>query len=122
MRMMRRDTYGAQVLLMLMNSIANQGSILRWSRDHRVHHKVHFFPVSPSCVDRPHGNGDVGSTEPRRLSFAYEACTCVCVCGDLQHVDTPYDPHDATKGFWWSHVGWLIWRKVKRPALPLARL
>ena len=44
MRMVRRDTCGAQVLLMLMNSIANQGSILRWSRDHRVHHKVHFFP------------------------------------------------------------------------------
>jgi fatty-acid desaturase len=42
------------VLLMLMNSIANQGSILRWSRDHRVHHKVHFFPTSPLCVDCPH--------------------------------------------------------------------
>lgn len=21
--------------------------------------------------------------------------------------DTPKDPHDATRGFWWSHIGWM---------------
>ena len=25
-----------------------------------------------------------------------------------KYSDTPLDPHDANKGFWWSHVGWLI--------------
>jgi fatty-acid desaturase len=24
------------------------------------------------------------------------------------YVDQPDDPHDATRGFWWSHVGWLL--------------
>jgi len=59
-------TVPMRVLLMIMNSIANQGSILRWARDHRLHHK---------------------------------------------HVDTPNDPHDATRGFWYSHIGWLLWQK-----------
>jgi stearoyl-CoA desaturase (delta-9 desaturase) len=53
-------------VLMLMNSMANQGSIYHWSRDHRVHHK---------------------------------------------HSDTPADPHNATRGFWFSHVGWLLVKK-----------
>ena len=57
-----------RVLLMLLNSVANQGSILRWARDHRLHHK---------------------------------------------HVDTPNDPHDANRGFWYSHVGWLLVHKVR---------
>ncbi len=52
--------------LMCMNSIANQGSIYHWSRDHRVHHK---------------------------------------------HSDTPADPHNATRGFWFSHIGWLLTKK-----------
>jgi stearoyl-CoA desaturase (delta-9 desaturase) len=55
-----------QVFLMLCCCMANEGSILKWSRDHRLHHK---------------------------------------------HVDTEMDPHDATRGFWYSHVGWLVWRK-----------
>lgn len=52
--------------LMLLNSIANQGSIYHWSRDHRVHHK---------------------------------------------HSDTSADPHNATRGFFFSHMGWLILKK-----------
>ncbi len=42
-----KATYPLRVYLMLANSIANQGSIWHWSRDHRVHHKHsevrHFF-------------------------------------------------------------------------------
>jgi stearoyl-CoA desaturase (delta-9 desaturase) len=34
-----KATYPLRVYLMLANSIANQGSIWHWSRDHRVHHK-----------------------------------------------------------------------------------
>jgi stearoyl-CoA desaturase (delta-9 desaturase) len=52
--------------LMLLNSIANQGSIYHWSRDHRVHHK---------------------------------------------HSDTHADPHNASRGFFFSHVGWLLTKK-----------
>lgn len=49
-------------LLMVLNSIAFQGEIIYWARDHRVHHK---------------------------------------------YSDTKADPHNATRGFWFSHIGWL---------------
>jgi len=55
-----------RVLLMIFNSIANQGSIYHWARDHRVHHL---------------------------------------------YSDTVADPHDANRGFWFSHVGWLVFKK-----------
>ena len=34
-----KATYPLRLYLMLSNSIANQGSIWHWARDHRVHHK-----------------------------------------------------------------------------------
>lgn len=52
--------------LMLCNSIANQGSIYHWSRDHRVHHKAS---------------------------------------------ETDADPHDARRGFFFAHCGWLFVKK-----------
>ncbi|TFJ81352.1 hypothetical protein NSK_007313 [Nannochloropsis salina CCMP1776] len=55
-----------RILLMLFNSIANQGSIYHWSRDHRVHHK---------------------------------------------YSETDADPHNATRGFFFAHMGWLIVKK-----------
>merc|ERR1711871_1427916 len=57
---------GVRVLLMLMNSMANQGSIYHWARDHRVHHKFS---------------------------------------------ETTSDPHNATKGFFFAHMGWLLVKK-----------
>jgi stearoyl-CoA desaturase (delta-9 desaturase) len=56
----------ARVFLMLCNTIANQGSIYHWARDHRVHHK---------------------------------------------HSETSKDPHNATRGFFFAHVGWLLTKK-----------
>merc|ERR1719502_1075041 len=55
-------------LLMIFNSIANQGSIFHWARDHRVHHK---------------------------------------------HSETTADPHNATRGFFYAHMGWLLIKKDK---------
>lgn len=55
-----------RVLLMLANSIANQGSIFHWARDHRVHHK---------------------------------------------YSETHADPHNATRGFFFAHMGWLFVKK-----------
>ena len=63
-----KATYPLRVFLMLCNSIANQGSIWHWSRDHRVHHK---------------------------------------------HSETDADPHNATRGFFYSHMGWLLVKKHK---------
>jgi len=51
---------------MLCNSIANQGSIFHWARDHRVHHKFS---------------------------------------------ETNADPHNATRGFFYAHMGWLFVKK-----------
>lgn len=55
-----------RVFLMLLNSMAFQGDIFEWARDHRTHHK--------------------GS-------------------------ETDADPHNATRGFWYSHCGWIFYRK-----------
>ncbi|GAX19967.1 stearoyl-CoA desaturase [Fistulifera solaris] len=55
-----------RLVLMLANSIANQGSIYHWSRDHRVHHK---------------------------------------------YSETHADPHNATRGFFFAHMGWLLIKK-----------
>lgn len=55
-----------RVILMLFNSIANQGTIFHWSRDHRVHHK---------------------------------------------YSETDADPHNAKRGFFFAHMGWLLVKK-----------
>jgi stearoyl-CoA desaturase (delta-9 desaturase) len=55
-----------RIVLMMFNSIANQGTIFHWARDHRLHHK---------------------------------------------YSDTKADPHDANRGFWFSHAGWLLVKK-----------
>jgi stearoyl-CoA desaturase (delta-9 desaturase) len=55
-----------RIFLMLANSMANQGSIWHWSRDHRVHHKFS---------------------------------------------ETDADPHNATRGIFFSHMGWLFVKK-----------
>jgi len=61
-----KASFALRLFLMLANSIANQGSIWHWSRDHRVHHK---------------------------------------------HSETDADPHNATRGFFFSHMGWLLVKK-----------
>jgi len=58
--------WSVRTVLMLLNSIANQGTIYHWSRDHRTHHR---------------------------------------------HSDTIADPHDSTRGFFFSHMGWLLLKK-----------
>lgn len=56
-------------VMMLLNSIANQGTIFHWARDHRVHHL--------KC-------------------------------------ETDADPHNAERGFFFSHMGWLMVKKDPR--------
>jgi stearoyl-CoA desaturase (delta-9 desaturase) len=34
-----------------------------------------------------------------------------------RHVDTENDPYDATQGFWYSHMGWLLFKGVKHDDL-----
>ncbi|CDJ43157.1 fatty acyl-CoA desaturase, putative [Eimeria tenella] len=53
-------------VLMMLTSLANQGSIFHWCRDHRVHHK---------------------------------------------NSDKEGDPYNASRGFFYSHVGWLLLKK-----------
>jgi len=61
-----KASFIVRLYLMLCNSLANQGSILHWARDHRVHHK---------------------------------------------YSETEADPHDATRGFFYAHCGWLLLKK-----------
>jgi stearoyl-CoA desaturase (Delta-9 desaturase) len=55
-----------RVILMLQQSMSNEGTIFHWSRDHRVHHK---------------------------------------------YSETTGDPHNATRGFFFAHMGWLLIKK-----------
>jgi stearoyl-CoA desaturase (delta-9 desaturase) len=34
------------------------------------------------------------------------------------HSDTPPDPHDASRGFWWSHMGWMLFENPARAYIP----
>ena len=61
-------SFPLRVMLMLQQSMSNEGSIFHWSRDHRVHHKFS---------------------------------------------ETAADPHDATRGFFFAHMGWLLVKKHK---------
>ena len=63
-----KASFSLRSFLMICNSIANQGTIYHWARDHRVHHK---------------------------------------------YAETSADPHNAKRGFWFSHIGWLFVRKDK---------
>jgi stearoyl-CoA desaturase (delta-9 desaturase) len=51
---------------MICQSMANQGTVYHWARDHRTHHK---------------------------------------------HSETESDPHNASRGFFFAHVGWLLLKK-----------
>jgi stearoyl-CoA desaturase (delta-9 desaturase) len=68
-----KATLPMEFFLAFCNSIANQGSIFHWSRDHVVHHKFS---------------------------------------------ETVADPHDARRGFFFSHMGWLLVHK--QPEVGLA--
>ncbi|SBS84565.1 stearoyl-CoA desaturase, putative [Plasmodium ovale curtisi] len=57
-----------QVIFLVLNSFANQGSVIMWAKNHRLHHK---------------------------------------------YSDTKYDPHNIRNGFFYSHVGWLLYQKTK---------
>jgi stearoyl-CoA desaturase (delta-9 desaturase) len=69
-RLWAHRTYKAHPIvkyfLLLFATVAAQGSVIHWSRDHRCHH---------------------------------------------QYSETEKDPHNAKRGFWWSHVGWLLYAK-----------
>ena len=35
-----------------------------------------------------------------------------------QHSDQTLDPHDSTKGFWWSHLGWMLFENPADAEVP----
>ncbi|KAJ8680146.1 hypothetical protein QAD02_015933 [Eretmocerus hayati] len=55
-----------RLLLVIMDTIAFEGGVYQWAREHRVHHKFS---------------------------------------------ETDADPHNATRGFFFSHMGWLLLKK-----------
>lgn len=61
-----KATIPAKVILMILNSICNQGHLIYWCKDHRTHHR---------------------------------------------YSDTLGDPHSSTHGFFYSHIGWLFYKK-----------
>jgi len=65
-------TFPLELFLAFCATVANQGSIWHWSRDHVVHHK---------------------------------------------YSESVADPHDARRGFFFAHIGWLLVKKQPEVAL-----
>ncbi|XP_075974343.1 acyl-CoA Delta-9 desaturase-like [Anticarsia gemmatalis] len=61
-----KANFPLQIINLILFTLAYEGSMHQWVRDHRVHHKF---------------------------------------------VDTDADPHNATRGFFFSHIGWLLLKK-----------
>jgi stearoyl-CoA desaturase (Delta-9 desaturase) len=90
---------------MLSNSIANQGSIWHWARDHRVHHKHSEVGLSPLS----HQSQIFPGADRFRVFASHSLLRhSDCFCFDLQ---TNADPHNATRGFFFAHMGWLFVKK-----------
>ena len=64
-----KASFAFRAITLLCNSIANQGTVYHWARDHRTHH------------------------------FHSETCA---------------NPHDAGRGFFFAHMGWLFLKKDPR--------
>lgn len=81
-----------QYFLALGGSGAVEGSIRWWSRGHRAHHRsVLTFSSLPKIATDPFA------------TFSY--------------TDTELDPYSAHKGFWWSHIGWMIFKGRRQPGV-----
>lgn len=70
--------------LIFLQTLSAQEDIIKWVRDHRVHHKfvhLNFFHLS----------------EANQIIFRF--------------TDTNADPHNSKRGFFFSHMGWLLIKK-----------
>ena len=66
---------------------------------------------------------------PKWLEYFLVFCgTLACQGGAIEwigthrmhhlHSDQNLDPHDSNKGFWWSHMGWLIYHRPNEAEIP----
>jgi len=66
---------------------------------------------------------------PKWLEYFLVLCgTIACQGGPIEwvgihrihhlHSDTGNDPHDSNKGFWWSHLGWMIYHSPAHDQVP----
>jgi stearoyl-CoA desaturase (delta-9 desaturase) len=66
---------------------------------------------------------------PKWLEYFLVFCgTLTCEGGPIEwvgihrihhlHSDTGNDPHDSNKGFWWSHLGWMIYHSPAHAEVP----
>ena len=88
----------ARVILMLTNTVANQSSILHWSREHRVHHLYADSAADPYDISRGFFYAHMGWVfSPRTDAFA--AAAKLVDCSDLEA--------DPVVMFQDRHYGWL---------------
>ncbi|MCL6432646.1 MAG: acyl-CoA desaturase [Leptolyngbyaceae cyanobacterium HOT.MB2.61] len=66
---------------------------------------------------------------PKFLEYFFVFCgTLACQGGPIEWIgmhrihhlysDQANDPHDSTKGFWWSHMGWMLYQLPIREEIP----
>jgi len=84
-----------------------------------------------------HTQGTMGMTTVYHRMYAHRTCTIsrpmelwwlFCATTDFcmsafdwvrdhrahhKHTDTDKDPYDISKGFWYAHIGWLVWKRER---------
>lgn len=66
---------------------------------------------------------------PKLLEYFFVFCgTLACQGGAIDwvglhrfhhlHSDQDADPHDSNKGFWWSHMGWMLYKTPAKSEIP----
>lgn len=94
-----KATWQLRLILMIANTMAFQNSIFEWARDHRQVH-IERYGTNLFQTSNPHSSSlikDIFIRDSRRVHHRY--------------TDTNADPHNAARGFFFSHMGWLMVRK-----------
>jgi stearoyl-CoA desaturase (delta-9 desaturase) len=104
-----------RVLLMLANTVAHQGTIYHWVRDHRLHHLHSDTDKDPHSIQRGFFYAHMGwllETKPRRTDIPSLADLEADSVVMFQKRWYPYMAHvigfgvPAVYGMWWGHTLW----------------
>lgn len=65
----------------------------------------------PGVVQRPQGPPQVTTPQAffRKNGGGFSRAHALCACD--RYTDTDKDPYTIKKGFWYAHLGWLLWQR-----------
>ncbi|RYY83434.1 hypothetical protein EON63_11200 [archaeon] len=101
-----KASFPLRVFLMLANSIANQGSIWHWSRDHRVHHKYSEVGYNPQSIYHVTSSPYIMHRAPYTIHHPYTILTPYTpnhlYIPHPRHTLTPTTPQEVSSSRTWA--------------------